>query len=345
MSRLQPPDTDELTEAPVSVEHAREGEAPSEPALHREDEAPSEPSVRPPCPAPADVRAEVARYDAEAEVGRWDGPRYRMTYRILGHGPPLFLIPGIASTYRTYAHLLNRLTAHFRTIVYDYPGEHPGDGARLSQITHDNLVDDLFGLIDRLNVGRAFLVGISFGSTIALKALHREPRRFPRAVLQGGFAHRTFTMAERWALRLGRLVPGTVSRLPLRRTILTYNSRTEFPVLLDDRWDYYLQENGLTPIRSLAHRVDSLTTLDLGPILSAIPTEILLIQGNEDRIVPRRDFEVLKAALPKAEAAILPTVGHQPHMTHAEVMAQLIHQWLLPCAEGPGGCTAQGGAG
>jgi pimeloyl-ACP methyl ester carboxylesterase len=328
MSRSQP-HTDE-----PAAEAGREGEATQE----------GEPLSRPPCPAPADVRAEVARYDSAAEVGRWDGPRYRMTYRILGQGPPLFLVPGIAATYRTYAHLLNRLAEHFRTILYDYPGEAPDDGAHLSRITHDDLVDDVFGLIDHLNVGRAFLVGISFGSTVALKVLHREPRRFPRATVQGAFAHRMFTAAERWALRLGRLVPGTTARLPLRRTILSYNSRLEFPALLNDRWEYYFEQNGLTPIRSLAHRVDLLTKLDLRPILAAIPTELLLIQGREDRIVPHRDFEVLKAALPKAEAAILPTVGHQPHMTHAEVMAQLIHQWLLPCAEGPRGCTAQGGA-
>ncbi len=171
---------------------------------------------RPPCPAPADFRAEVVRYDRDVEVDRWDGPRYRLTYRILGQGPTLFLIPGIASTYRVYALLLNRLAEHFRTIVYDYPGEHTGDGARLRRVTHDHLVDDLFGLIDHLNVGRAFLAGLSFGSTIALEALRREPRRFPRSALQGGFAHRRFSAAERWALRLGRLVPGTVSRLPLQ---------------------------------------------------------------------------------------------------------------------------------
>ena len=52
-----------------------------------------------------------------------------MTYRTLGHGPPLFLIPGIASTYRVYALLLNRLAEHFRTILYDYPGEHADDAA------------------------------------------------------------------------------------------------------------------------------------------------------------------------------------------------------------------------
>src|SRR4051794_32708746 len=184
--------------------------------------------ARPPCPAPAPFRTEVAHYDATATVGRWDGPRYRLTYRILGQGPPLFLIPGIASTYRVYALLLNRLGAHFRTILYDYPGEHPDDGARLGRITHDHLVDDFFGLIDHLNVGRAFLVGLSFGSTIALPALPREPRRFPGAAVQGGFAYRGFSAAERWALRLGRLVPGTVARLPLRRTVLSYNSRPEF---------------------------------------------------------------------------------------------------------------------
>jgi pimeloyl-ACP methyl ester carboxylesterase len=301
--------------------------------------SPGPEAARQPCPAPADFRAEVLRYDRSAEVARWDSPRYRLTYRILGHGPPLFLIPGIASTYRVYAVLLNRLSEHFHTIVYDYPGEQAEDGARLRRITHDHLVDDLFGLIDHLNVGRAFLVGLSFGSTIALKALHREPRRFPRSALQGGFAHRRFSAAERWALRLGRLVPGRVSRLPLQRTVLAYNSRPEFPSLLDDRWDFYIEQNGLTPIRSLAHRVDLLTGLDLRPILSTISAEILLLQGNEDRIVPHRDFEVLKAALTKAEAVIMPTVGHQPHLTHAEVMAQMVHQWFLPCSEGPGGCS------
>jgi pimeloyl-ACP methyl ester carboxylesterase len=299
--------------------------------------ADGEPS-RQPCPAPANFRAEVARYDAQAEVSRWSGPRYRMTYRILGEGPPLILVPGIASTYRTFALLLNRLGERFRTVLYDYPGEHPDDGADLGHITHDHLVDDLFGLIEHLNIGRVFLVGFSFGSTVTLKALHREPRRFPKAVVQGAFAFRSFTRGERWALRLGRLVPGNVEHLPLRRRVLSYNSKSEFPSILDDRFSYYLEQNGLTPIRSLAHRVELLTELDLRPILAQIPTELLLIQGNEDRIVARGYFEQLKAALPRAEGLILPTVGHNPQLTHAEVTAGLIGDWLLPCA--PESCTS-----
>jgi pimeloyl-ACP methyl ester carboxylesterase len=254
-----------------------------------------------------------------------------MTYRILGEGPPLFLVPGIAATHQVYALLLNLLCPRFRTIVHEYPGEHADDGARLSHITHENLVDDLFGLIDHLNIGRAFLVGISFGSTVALSALGREPRRFPRAVVQGAFAHRHFSLAERSALRLGRLFPGSVGGLPFRRQILTYNCKSEFPAILEERWKFFLEQNDATPIRSLVHRLDLLTQLDLRSILPEIPTELLLIQGNEDRIVSRAEFDQLKASLPHAEGLVLPTVGHLPHMTHAEILVRAIGDWLLPC--------------
>jgi pimeloyl-ACP methyl ester carboxylesterase len=315
-------------ETPPSLDGAWD-QAPA--AAPAQDAAP-----RPPCPAPADFRAAVAAYDRDAQVGAWDGPRYRMTYRVLGQGPPLILVPGIASTYRVYALLLNTLATRFRTILYDYPGEHPDDGARLARINHEHLVDDLFGLLDHLNLGRVFLAGISFGSTVTLRALHREPRRFPKSVMQGAFAWRKFGPAERLALILGRRIPGPAARLPLRRLVLSHNSKSEFPTEIADRWPYYLEENGLTPIAAMAHRVDLLTRLDLRPILPEIPTEVLVLQGNEDRIVPRRFFDELQATLPHAEGILMPLVGHQPHFTHAEAMAHVIGDWLLPCA--PGGC-------
>ncbi|MGE5756648.1 MAG: alpha/beta fold hydrolase [Planctomycetaceae bacterium] len=305
---------------------------PETPAAVETPDAPP----RPPCPAPADFRAAVAEYDRNARVDVWGGPRYRMTYRVLGQGPPLILSPGIASTYRGYALTLNKLAPRFRTILYDYPGEHPDDGARLARITHDDLVDDVFGLIAHLNIGRAFLVGLSFGATIALRALHREPRRFPKAVVQGAFARRRFTPAERLALRFGRMMPGTTARLPLRETILSYNNQGHFPAILADRWTFYLEQNGLTPIAPLAGRLDLVARLDLRPILPQIPGEVLLLQGNEDRIVARAYYEELLATLPRAQGIIMPLVGHLPHFTHAEALAQVIGDWLLPCT--PGGC-------
>lgn len=286
---------------------------------------------RPPCPAPADFRRELSLYDARAKVGRWHGPRYRMTFRTLGQGPPLFLVPGIASTYRIYALLANRLSERFTTILYEYPGDQPHDGANLAEIGHADLVEDLFGLLDHLKIERAFLAAISFGSTVALRALHRRPRRFLRAAMFGGFAHRRIALLERLVLRGAAMAPGTLRRLPLRRAVLTYNCKLDFPSVIEDRFPFFLEQNGLTPIKALAHRARLLVDLDLRHILPSVNSEVLLIQGNEDRIVPRRDFDLLKAELRTAESVILPTVGHQAQLTHAELLARLIGDWFLPC--------------
>jgi pimeloyl-ACP methyl ester carboxylesterase len=259
-----------------------------------------------------------------------------MTYRVLGEGPPLILSPGIASTYRGYAITLNRLAARFTTVLYDYPGDHPGDGARPGRITHEHLVDDVFGLIDHLRFGRAFLFGMSFGTTVTLAALRREPRRFPRAALQGAFARRRFTAAERLALWVGRRVPGHAARLPLHERVLAWNNQSHFPSVIADRWPFYVEQNGLTPIAALAHRLDLLAHLDLRPTLPEIPVETLVVQGNEDRIVARAHFDEVCRLLPNAKGLVLPVAGHQPHYTHAELLAQVVGDFLLPCA--PEGC-------
>ena len=221
--------------------------------------------------------------------------------------------------------------------MYEYPGDRGDDGAKLPEIRHEHLVQDLFGLLDHLKISRAFLVGVSFGSTVALRAMHRGPRQFPRAAIVAGFSPGGCRSPRRIALRLAQLVPVPVSRLPFRRAVLTYNSKLEFPRVIEDRFPFYLEQHGLTPIRSLAHRISLLENLDLGRILPSIRSEVLLIQGNEDRIVPRRDHEILKSELPIAEGMILPTVGHQVQITHAELLARVLGDWFLPCP--PQGCA------
>jgi pimeloyl-ACP methyl ester carboxylesterase len=275
----------------------------------------------------------VSDYDSRAEVRVVETRYGRTTCRILGQGPTLVVSPGLASTYRGFALFLNTLAEHFRTVIYDYPGENPDDQANLSRIDHDALVDNLFEVMDALSIGRAFLAGISFGSTITFKALAREPRRFPKAAVQGGFARRKFSAAEKAALKLGRLVPGTAGKLPLHERILTYNNRIHFPPEIDDRWRLYLEENAKTPIRSLAHRLELLTTLDLRPLLPQIRTPVLLVQGNEDRIVPRVYFDELQKTLPEATGVVVPMVGHQPHYTHPEALAKAMDQFFLGCEE------------
>lgn len=275
-----------------------------------------------------DFRAEVAEYDRLARVQTWSGNRYRLTYRTLGAGPALVLLPGLASTYRGYGPTLLRLARRFLTIQLDYPGENSDDLADLALISHDDLVDELIGLLDHLDLDLAYPFGLSFGSTIALQAMRIAPQRFPKAVLQGGFARRRLTSVERVALAVGRRIKGTSSRLPFHELGLSLNNRVTFPGHLPDRWVHYVEENGLTPIASLTHRLDLLDKLDLRPHLAEIGQEVLIIHGTADRIVPMARHVELASEIPNARSQLMVGVGHQPHWTHPEELARLVGDFL-----------------
>lgn len=274
-------------------------------------------------------RAEIAAYDREADVAIWDGPYYRMRHRTLGEGPTLLVCPGIASTYRVYARLLNRLADRFRTVVIEYPGDRHGDGADLNRIGHPELAGQVLGFLDAERPGPAFGLGLSFGSTVVLHALHESGGRCRRAVLQGGFAYRRFSSPERLALRLGRRLPGTAGNLPFRRLALAWTSRDHFPPNDPTCWQVHHEENALTPIASLAHRLDLLATLDLRSCLPAISSEVLAIHGACDRIIPILHQAELLRLLSRAQGLILDGVGHQIHLTHPDELALAITAFLL----------------
>lgn len=286
-------------------------------------------TVAPMCRPLADWRADVDAYEANAEVKSWSGPRYRMTYRVLGSGPPLVLVPGIAGTYQGYAMVLNRLGERFRTIIYDYPGDQPDDGARLGRINHENLIEDFLGLVDAEGIAQAYVLGISFGTTVTLGALAKAPARFIKAAVQGAFAGRQFTIAEKLALWFGRRVPGSIRRLPFRDQVLAWNNLPEFPRPVRDRWPFYCEENARTRIAPLAHRCDLVARLDLKSALPQVHTSLMLIQGNDDRIIPRRYYEEVSKLLPHARCCLLPLIGHQIHYTHPERMVDLVSEFFL----------------
>jgi pimeloyl-ACP methyl ester carboxylesterase len=79
------------------------------------------------------------------------------------------------------------LSRHWRTVTYD----HRGTGAtthRAPEITFELLVDDLFRVLDALEIPSCVLAGESSGALVVLEAALRQPHRFQGLVLVGGRA-------------------------------------------------------------------------------------------------------------------------------------------------------------
>ena len=98
-----------------------------------------------------------------------------------GHGPPLVLVHGTASTRASWDEVAELVDGSFRTIRYDRRGY--GASAELGAETVEQHGDDLIALLRDLDAAPALLCGHSFGGLVCLDVLLREPGLARAAVL------------------------------------------------------------------------------------------------------------------------------------------------------------------
>ena len=79
---------------------------------------------------------------------------------------------------------------------------------------------------------------------------------------------------------------------------------------------------------TLAAGLDYLLNRDLRPRLGRLPAGTVIIQGQEDRIVPQAQGEFLQEQLPGARLNLLPGAGHLPFLTQAAAFNGIIERCL-----------------
>jgi pimeloyl-ACP methyl ester carboxylesterase len=286
--------------------------------------------------APISLNDTLTRFAREAIHGTCDTSRYRMPYFVWGAGPPLLFIHGVSDTGHSFLLPMSRLSAHFRCVAYELPGG-AGDGARLSRYTHADLVRDVWALLDHLSVKQSYVLGSSFGSTVALAALREQPGRIPRGILQGGLAWRPLRRAERVLARVARLLPGRIARVPLRERMIDRVHSRPFEHRPLAVWKYFLELTGRTPIRTLGYQARWLDQVDLRPLLPEVRQPVLLVCGERDPLIGRSQEETLLKGLPNAGRVLIEGCGHTPSYTHPEVLAEVVKHFLTPAPSAIGG--------
>jgi pimeloyl-ACP methyl ester carboxylesterase len=226
------------------------------------------------------------------------------------------------------------LSEHFRCIAYDLPtGD--GDGARLSRYRHADLVADALALLDHVGARQSYVLGSSFGSTIALAAMHQAPDRLPRGILQGGFTRRGLGLVEKLLAGFARFWPGRQA-VPLRSALLRRVHHGPFAGRPEDVWRFFLACWGRPPLAALGHRMRLLHRLNLRPLLTSIRQPVLLVCGEHNPLVGKNCEEDLLHGLPSAGRVELSGCGHNPLFTHPEVLAEVVRGFLTPR-----GCVVQ----
>ena len=159
-------------------------------------------------------------------------------------------------------------------------------------------------------------------------ALHKLPAQFPRAVLQGGFAHRPLANTEIMLASWARYWPWNMNVLPLRLTVMTHVHYAPFVGRQPELWQFFLDRDGAIPMEAVARRALILNHLDLRPLLPEIQQPILLVCGDRDPLVGKNCEAELMQGLPCVSRAELSGCGHMPQFTHAEVLAEATRRFL-----------------
>src|SRR5258708_34902621 len=99
-----------------------------------------------------------------------------MFYVEAGAGDPVVLIMGFGGDHTAWAFQLRPFAERYRVIAFDNRGAGQTDQPD-TPCTIALMADDTVGLLDRLGVERAHIVGVSMGGMIAQQLGLRAPRR------------------------------------------------------------------------------------------------------------------------------------------------------------------------
>lgn len=105
------------------------------------------------------------------KMGAWDT-----------HRTPIVFVHGLAASSAFWFHAAENLGKNWPILVYDLRG-HGRSAVPETGYTVANHAEDLYGLLDHLEIASATLVGHSFGGAVALQAAVQSPGRFTRLAL------------------------------------------------------------------------------------------------------------------------------------------------------------------
>jgi pimeloyl-ACP methyl ester carboxylesterase len=281
-------------------------------------------------PAPG---AWLARQGLEARYETVDGRRLR--YVRAGRGPCVVLVHGFGSSLATWKDVIPALAEDHDVVALDLPGFGLSD--QPADLSVEDLPRAVVGMMDRLSIGRAALVGNSLGgATVALVA-GWWPDRVSALVLVDAAG---FNLAPTDRPRLVEWTMGPagalLARLPGKRVVVEAALRQVFHdprLVTPERVAEYLQgamrPGSFASVRSLGESLRGRASV-VKEALAHVTAPTLVVWGADDRWIPLVDADRFVAAIPGARKVVIPDCGHVPQEEKPERVAEALRGFLAP---------------
>ncbi|WP_129677855.1 alpha/beta fold hydrolase [Candidatus Chloroploca sp. Khr17] len=207
-----------------------------------------------------------------------------------------------------------------------------GDWSGPNPYSADAAVEQLFALLDTLEVGKVVLVGNSYGGVLAVQAALARPERVSGLILVdpavyvqeempawlmnlpqvrhvGPLLAREIGQSEDF-IRQTYLDPEQISAERMDRTLI----HTQVANWDNALWEYL--------------RVWGTNSSDYSMRIPQISQPVLVLSGDSDTVVPVEQSRRVDAELPQSELVILEACGHVPQEECPDLFETAVADWL-----------------
>ena len=246
-------------------------------------------------------------------------------YEIVGDGPPLLLIAGLASDGASWGPLLAELPGR-RLIVVDNRGS--GRTRSAGPIRFADLVADIASLLEALEIGPVDVVGHSLGGAIGLWLAAEHPHLVKRLVtLTSGGTSPSKTVLLKDMARLGFIVPAQDWFRLLYQWLFSdgfFADETNVAAAAAASAAYaHRQSPG-----DFARQVAALATV--GPLArERIACPVLAVSAERDLLAPPAAVDALHGGIGRLERREVPGVAHSIHWEAPQAVGAMIRGFLV----------------
>jgi len=252
-----------------------------------------------------------------------------LAYDRTGSGPPLVLLHGLGHRRQAWSAVTGLLAPYRELIVVDLPGH--GESPPLATAGKPPvpvMLEALLGFLADLGLDRPHLAGNSLGGRLALEAgaaghaasvTALSPAGFFRNRADMVYARTIFNVMQAAGRQLQpvspALLPRTAGRGLLYGAIVNRPSRLTPEQASGDFKAFLAARDAVSVVLS---GMDQFT----GHLPPGVP--LTIAWGSKDRLLPRRQALVAKAALPTAQFVLLRGCGHVPMTDDPELVADVL---------------------
>jgi 3-oxoadipate enol-lactonase len=240
---------------------------------------------------------------------------------------PVIFLHGFPFSHEMWNQQIELTAQKYRAVAYDIKGHglsDVGDG----QYTIESHVDDLFALMDHLQLQQALIVGLSMGGYIALRALERNQDRFLAAVLcdtkseadtPEGKLRRFAGMVEVKKTGSQQFAETFLKTIFAAETFSTKPGVVEAIRRIISR----------TPPLSIAGTLLALAArTDTSAVLQQIRIPVLVLVGAADQVTPPALSQAMHERIKGSVLQIVPRAAHMSNLENPEVFNQSFLSFL-----------------